>query len=197
MHSKRLRSLAIMMLLAVGPQIHAAQTQGPTCQFPDISATTPVPLEPGASPAAGDGGNIPGGRWELITVRYDSFLTITGEAIGALEMASSGPLQGEGSVALDVTITSPTSEQISETGAGPYSATGTVLSFQNDCGGELLLGEAEYSVDTSAADPLMTLWGEIEITDPFPTTIPIETEFLLVEPASPGDEIFKDRFEQP
>lgn len=198
MCSKRLHLSFMLTLLATGTLVHAGEDRGPTCQFPDISGMPPVMLEPGASPAAGSGGDIPGGRWELVTVRYDhDFLDITGEAVGAMELQAFGPASGDGSLAMDVTITSPTSEAINETGAGPYTASGTVLNFQNDCGGELLLGEAEYSVDDSGPDPLMTLWGNIEITDPFPTTILVETEFLLVEPANTVDEIFEDSFEQP
>jgi hypothetical protein len=186
-----------LILLTHSTGVAAASIAGTVCEFPDLSSMTPVDLQSGASPAAGEGGDIPGGRWELIAARHDSFLTITGEALGAMELDASTPTAGSGSLALDVSITSPTVAQIDETGAGPYSASGTVLSFQNDCGDELLLGSAEYSVDTSGPDPVMTLWGSFEITDPFPTTIGIETEFLLVEPAEIEDPVFSDRFEGP
>jgi len=158
---------------------------------------TPIPLAQGASAPAGTGGEIAGGRWELTDVLYDSFLTVTGEAAGAFELDSTDLSSGQGSAALSVDITSPTTETIDENGAGPYSASGTTLDFQNDCGGELLLGNAEYSIDDSGPIPMMTLWGSIDITDPFPTSIPIEVRFLLVEPAGPGDPIFSDRFEAP
>lgn len=186
-----------LMVLTHTTGVAAASIAGTVCEFPDLSSMSPIDLQSGASPAAGTGGDIPGGRWELIAARHDSFLTITGEALGAMELDGSSPAAGIGSLALDVSITSPTTEQIDETGAGPYSTSGSVLSFQNDCGDELLLGSAEYSVDTSGPDPVMTLWGSFDITEPFPATIGIETEFLLVEPATVEDPVFSDRFEVP
>ncbi|NBB91970.1 MAG: hypothetical protein GVY32_02235 [Gammaproteobacteria bacterium] len=188
------------VLAAVAPPaaVGNGSLAGTICEFPDLGTMTPVPLAPGASPAAGTGGDIPGGRWELIAARYDnSPLPITGDARSIIELDGSAPTAGMGSLALEVSITSPTTDQISETGAGPYSASGTVLNFQNDCGDELLLGSAEYSVDDSGVDPVMTLWGNYEITDPFPVTILIETEFLLVEPIGVEDPVFSDRFETP
>ncbi len=187
-----------MLALIAGQPATAGPDRGTVCEFPDLTGMTPVSLEPGASPASGTGGDIPGGRWELVAVRYaNSPLAITGEALGALELDASTASSGSGSLALDVTITSPSEEQIDETGAGPYSAPDNVLDFQNDCGDETLLGEAEYSIDSSGADPVMTLWGNIEITDPFPATILLEAEYLLVEADGTDDPVFTDRFEQP
>lgn len=196
MHLKIRHPLFTLALLAIGPVAHAAGLQGPTCNFPDLSGMTPVTLTSGASPANGTGGDIPGGRWELETVRHGSSpLPITGNATGALELDAAGPTSGNGSLALNVTITAPAAYELDETGAGPYAASGTVLDFQNDCGGETTLSAAEYSVDTSGPKPVMTLWGTIQITDPFPMTILVETGFVLVAPAPVDDPVFEDRFE--
>lgn len=185
-------------LLAIAPAAHAAGIQGTTCNFPDLSGMTPVTLTSGASPANGSGGDIPGGRWELETARYGSSpLPITGNATGALALEAIGPTSGNGSLALNVTITSPAAYQLDETGAGPYVASGTVLDFQNDCGSATTLSAAEYSIDTSGPEPVMTLWGTIQITDPFPMSILVETGFVLVEPAAADDPVFEDRFEGP
>ena len=191
------RLLFVSALLALSAQSRAQYPRGTVCEFPDLGGMTPVAFEPGAASAAGTGGEIPGGRWELVALRYDFFLTVAGEATGAFELAATDASSGVGSAALQVTITEPAPDQIDETGAGPYSATGNSLEFQNDCGDALLLGETEYTVDTSGAEPVMTLWGDIDITDPFPTTIPIEAEFLLVEPANGDGAVFQDRFESP
>lgn len=190
--------LSAVALLGAISSARADGPLGPVCEFPDISTMTAVPVETGASAPAGTGGDIPGGRWELIEIRHaaPAFITIVGEGTGALELEADDPTSGYGSVALDVELTQPSAEQINETGAGPYSATGTVLSVGNDCGDDLLLGEAEYSVDTSGPDPVMILWGSIEVTDPIPTSIPIETRFLLTEPSEVDDPVFADRFEQ-
>lgn len=195
-----MRSISLLLMctltMLAGSSATAGPSRGTVCEFPDLTGMTPVSLQPGAAPADGTGGDIPGGRWELVTVRYaNSPLPITGDALGALALQAASPSSGNGSVALDVTITSPTSEQIDETGAGPYSAPGTVLDFQNDCGTETLLGEAEYSVDESGTDPVMTLWGNVQITDPFAITILLEAEFLLVDPDEVEDPVFADRFE--
>ena len=117
-----------------------------------------------------------------------------GEGKGALELDADDAASGYGSLALDVELTDPSPEQINETGAGPYSATDSELVFQNDCGAETLLGQAEYSVDESGTDPVMTLWGEIDIPD-VPFGILLEAEFLLVEPNEVDDPVFADRFE--
>ncbi len=185
-------------LLAIGPPAHAAGIQGAVCNFPDQSGMAPVSLSGGASPANGTGGDIPGGRWELESVRHGSSpLPITGNATGALELDAASPTSGNGSLALNVTITAPAPYQLDETGAGPYAASGTVLDFQNDCGSETTLNAAEYSVDTSGPEPVMTLWGSMQINDPFPMTILVETGFVLVEPAAVDDPVFEDRFEGP
>ncbi len=116
-----------------------------------------------------------------------------------LELDATSASTGIGSLALDVTITSPIEEFISETGAGPCVASGTNLSFTNDCGAELTLGDAEYSVDSSGAEPVLTLWGSVEfqITSPFLAliTVDLEAEFELVEPQTDDDPVFDDRFE--
>lgn len=188
--------VAVVWLVA-GSTVWADLPRGPTCVYPDLTGMTPVTLIAGAAPAAGTGGDVPGGRWELVAVRYaNSPLPITGDAVGALELDAATATTGSGSLALDVTITAPVAEQIDETGAGPYSATGTVLDFQNDCGAESLLGEAEYSVETAGPDPVMTLWGETVLdTGLGPITILIEAEFVLVEPQTSVDSVFDDRFE--
>lgn len=187
----------LLLLAALTTNANAVGLQGTSCVFPDLSGMTPVALQSGAASPSGVGGAVPGGRWELVAVRYASAFAISGSAVGALELDAGAPTAGDGSLALNVTITSPLAETIDEVGAGPYAATGSLLSFQNDCGDELLLGQAEYEVDSSGAKPTLTLWGTIEITDPFPTTIEIETAFLLVEPTGAADEIFEDRFEVP
>lgn len=186
-----------MLAMLLVSSARAQSPLGTACEFPDLGGMTPIPLAPGASPAAGAGGDIPGGRWELVELLYDAVAPVTGTAVGALELNAADASSGNGSAALNVDITSPTAETIDETGAGPYAAPGTVLDLQNDCGEQLLLGQAEYTVDDSGQDPTMTLWGSIDVTEPFPTTILIEAEFLLVEPAGPGDEVFRDRFEGP
>ncbi|QKK02666.1 MAG: hypothetical protein HND55_08420 [Pseudomonadota bacterium] len=191
-----------LLLLATGAAAQAGDPRGTVCAFPDISALTPVTLSPGASTPAGTGGDIPGGRWELVQVKYDTepdVGEVVGQARGALELVASSSVAGQGSMALQVTITEPENQQIDETGAGPYSATGNMLDFQNDCGDALTLGQVEYTVDTSGDDPVMTLWGssDIQITDPFPIVITVflEVDFLLVEPPDGGDAVFQDRFE--
>ncbi len=192
------QSILILCVLGAGAFASAARAEPPSaagCEFPDLSAMTPVSLQSGAAPAAGTGGDIPGGRWELVAARYtNSPVPITGQALGALELEAVTPTSGSGGVALDVTITFPANEQINETGAGPYSAADNVLDFQNDCGAETLLGQAEYSVDPGGTDPVMTLWGNVEIPD-LSITILLEAEFLLVEPNEVDDPVFADRFE--
>jgi hypothetical protein len=192
--------IAVAILALAASPVAIPDRQAPLgvagCEFPDLIGMTPVDLTAGAGEPSNTGGDIPGGRWELVAVRHGSQFTVTGDAVGAMELNATDASSGDGSVALEVTITSPTNDEIDETGAGPYSASAGTLTFNNDCGADTLISNAEYRVDTSGEDPVMTLWGDIEITDPFPTTIPVETEFLLVEPAD-SSEVFSDRFEQP
>ncbi len=179
-----------------------SQVRGTECVFPDMSVIDPVPLEPDASDPAGAGGEILGGRWQLFEVRYRTepfAIEVEGNARSVLELDAAGVTGGQASLALEVTITSPPEEEIDEVGAGPYSANGILLSFQNDCGDELTLDEVEYSIDSSMDVPIMTLWGDeqFDITEPFPTTITVflEVQYELVEPQQLDDPVFDDRFE--
>lgn len=194
-------SAGLILLLALPAE--AEFTTGTVCSFPDLSGMSPVIMQPGATVPSGTGGPVAGGRWELIRLLYTASVpaTIVGQAIGAIELDAADPLSGQGSVALEVDISSPTLAQVEQTGAGPYLATGTVLSFTNDCGGELTLGDSEYTIDTSGTNPVMSLWGsfDVPVTDPFPiiVTVQIEADFELVEPQLTGDPVFDDRFEAP
>ena len=175
--------------------------RGTECEFPDMTGLDPIDLEPNASPAAGTGGDIAGGRWELVEVRYttEPAFGLTGNARSVLELDAQSTTSGQASLSLEVTITSPEEEEIDEVGAGPYSATGNMLSFQNDCGDELTLDEVEYSIDLGGENPLMTLWGSSQfvISDPISLTITIflEAQYELVEPQTADDPIFEDRFQ--
>jgi len=188
-----------LLALALADHISAQTPRGPVCEFPDISTLSPVTMQSGAAPAAGTGGDLPGGRWELTALRYNSAVPIAGDALGAVELDALTAATGTAGLALEVNITAPVANQTSEAGAGPYAAVGNVLNFTNDCGEDLTLGAAEYTVDTSGAEPVLTLWGSIEfqITDPFPVLIVIdlEAEFQLTEPQITQDPVFEDRFE--
>lgn len=196
-------ALGALLLLLLSLPVEAEFTNGPVCSFPDLTGMSPVTMEPGATLPNGTGGPVAGGRWELIRLRYTSSVpgTIVGEALGAIELDAADASSGQGSLALEVDITAPTIAQVQQTGAGPYLATGTILSFTNDCGGDLTLGDSEYSIDTSGTNPVMSLWGsfDVPVTDPFPiiVTVQIEAAFELVEPQLTGDPVFSDRFEAP
>jgi hypothetical protein len=182
----------------------AQQPSGPsTCIFPDLSAVSAVPLQPGAGDPAGSADPIPGGRWELATLLYRPSIpiTITGDATGVIELEATSPNAGQFSAALDVNITAPAQEMRSETGAGPYAQTDGLLNFTNQCGDALTLSDTVYRVDSSGAEPVLTLWGQVEIPieDPLPilVTIELEADFVRVEPPTALDPIFDDRFETP
>ncbi len=189
--------ISLLGLIAFGlAGLVSAQTpRGPVCEFPDISTLSPVTMQSGAAPAAGTGGDLPGGRWELLALRYNSAVPIAGDALGALELDALTAATGTAGLALEVNITAPVANQTSEAGAGPYAAVGNVLNFTNDCGEELTLGAAEYTVDTSGPEPLLKLWGRIELSTEFPVTINLEAEFQLTEPQITQDPVFEDRFE--
>lgn len=173
--------------------------RGAVCEFPDLSSVAPVPLQSGAMAPAGTGGDLPGGRWELVAMYYVSDFTITATAVAALELDAETASSGFGSLALDVSVTSPTTLDFNEAGAGPYEASGTALSFGNDCGDELALSDVEYSVDASGEAPVLTLWGDLEfevvIVIPVTIVVNLEAEFELVEPQEVEDPVFSDRFE--
>lgn len=130
---------------------------------------------------------------------YQSDFTITATAVAALELDAETASSGFGSLALDVSVTSPTTLDFNEAGAGPYEASGTALSFGNDCGDELALSDVEYSVDASGEAPVLTLWGDLEfevvIVIPVTIVVNLEAEFELVEPQEIEDPVFSDRFE--
>lgn len=188
-------------LLLAGSWALADSPLGPACVFPDLSGVAPVAFESGATPPAGTGGDLPGGRWELVAMYYDSSVTIAATAVAALELDAATVSSGFGSLALDVSVTSPATLAFNEAGAGPYLASGTSLSFGNDCGEELSLSDVEYSVDVSGSVPVLTLWGDLEFeVEPFPgfpvlVVVNLEAEFELVEPAVVDDPVFADRFE--
>lgn len=177
----------------------AGSPLGVVCEFPDLSDVAPVPFQAGATAPAGTGGDVPGGRWELVAMYYQSDFAITATAVAALELDAETASSGFGSLALDVSVTSPTALDFNEAGAGPYAASGAFLSFGNDCGDELALAEVEYSVNDSGSVPVLTLWGELEfeVVIVFPVTIVVnlEAEFELVEPQVIEDPVFSDRFE--
>ncbi|AKS41135.1 hypothetical protein [Wenzhouxiangella marina] len=192
---------ALLLLIVTG--VSAERPAGATpCVFPDVAGMTPVPLQAGASAPAGIGGDLPGGRWELITLRYTPSipLTIVGEGISAIELDAVDGSSGISAAVLDFEITSPTATTLQQTGAGPYLATGVNLAFTNDCGDALALGGSEYSVETDGPDPILRLWGafDVQLTDPIPITVTIQLEavFELVEPQIIEDPVFEDRFEQ-
>ncbi|MCA1779182.1 MAG: hypothetical protein LC637_07330 [Xanthomonadaceae bacterium] len=182
----------------------AQQPSGPpACVFPDLSGVTAIALQPNAGDPAGSADPIPGGRWELATLLYRTAapIEITGDATGVIELEAISPSAGLFSAALDINITAPAQEMRSETGAGPYAQTGGLLNFTNLCGDALTLSDTVYRVDSSGAEPVLTLWGQVEIPveDPFPivVTIELEADFLRVEPPTALDPIFDDRFENP
>ena len=193
-----------LLVANAGLVLSGAVWAGGNCQFPVLDEVETVPLEAGATAAAGSGGDIAGGRWELVRLRYATSpfpIALSGQAVGALEFDASDSSSGTAGLALQVTITSPSEEQIEEQGAGPYSAVGNQLSFENDCGEETLLGDVEYDIDQSGDWPVMVLWGStsFDVTSPFPATITImlQAEFELVDPQGVSDPIFEDRFENP
>jgi len=177
--------------------------RGPVCEYPDLADVAPVTLELGAGDPAGSTDPIPGGRWELTELLYRPSLpiTIAGDATGAIELVAGTPSAGDFSAALVVNITAPAPEMSSETGAGSYEQLDGLLNFTNECGDALTLSGTAYRVDTTGSDPVLSLWGQIDIPikDPFPilVTIELEADFLLVEPQGVGDPVFEDRFEAP
>ena len=75
------KTILILCVLGAGAFASAARAEPPSaagCEFPDLSAMTPVSLQPGAAAAASTGGDIPGGRWELIAIRHGAPAFITG-----------------------------------------------------------------------------------------------------------------------
>jgi len=186
-----------VLLLGIASSL---SVQAGECQFPDLTGMEPIPMQLGAQAAAGSGGEIAGGRWELVRLRYATSpfpITLTGEAIGAIEMDAAGPISGTAGLALEVTISEPEQEEINEAGSGPYSAVDNMLTFEDDCGEDLLLGEVEYDINTDGEAPLMTIWASDTIdTGLFPVTIFLQAEFELVEPEATVDPIFEDRFEE-
>jgi len=193
---------AIVAVAVLSSWPHGESLAGPVCEFPDLSSVSPVNLTAGPSRPDGVGGDIPGGRWELLTVEYELSaplpVTVTGTAVGALEFDATNSSSGFGSLAFDIDISSPQASTRQDRGAGPYSASGNELTFSNDCQGELALGDSEYSVESAGAAPILTLWGSesFSVTEPVPImiTIFLRAEFLLVE-AQGGDPVFEDRFE--
>ena len=193
----RLESRFIIVAM-LGMLISSTAPAGDPCQFPDLSDVEPVQMMPGAVEPSGNGGDIPGGRWELVRLLYSFAIDLQGEAIGAIEMDAVATQSGVASLALNVTITSPVAESIEEEGAGPYIANDNELSFKNECGEETLLGEVEYDIDQTGDAPVMTVWGSTSFAvSPLPpTTVLLQAEFELVEPQTVEDPIFDDRFQE-
>ncbi|MEE4638616.1 MAG: hypothetical protein V2J42_07755 [Wenzhouxiangella sp.] len=201
-------ALGVFLATAVGlggsPSLRAEQLSGPPlCIFPDLAGVTAVALTEGAGDPAGSADPIPGGRWQLTALLYRPSIPIeiTGDATGVIELEAISPSAGQFSAALDINITTPTQETRSETGAGPYAQMAGMLDFTNQCGDALTLSDTLYRVDSSGAEPVLTLWGQVEIPveDPFPlvVTIELEADFLRVESQTALDPIFDDRFETP
>lgn len=199
----KIRSLSALALLFSAPWVQAEVPAGPACVFPDLTGVAPVVLAQGAQDPAGSADPIPGGRWGLESLLYRTSvpITIAGDATGVIELVAGSPSAGDFSAALDVNITAPAEEIRSEAGAGPYQQTGGLLNFDNQCGDALTLSDTVYRVDISGPEPVLTLWGQVDIPieDPFPlvVTIELEADFRLVEPQGAGDPIFDDRFEAP
>ncbi|MCC5865878.1 MAG: hypothetical protein JJU31_12210 [Wenzhouxiangella sp.] len=173
---------------------------GDSCQIPDLSGIEPVDMMLAAVVPAGKGGDIPGGRWELVRLGYStSPLTIplTGQATGALELEADDPFSGTAGLALAVSITSPVNESIDEAASGPYLASGNQLSFENDCGEATVLGDVVYDIDESGSAPIMTLWGSTSFESTVTIAVLLQAEFELVDPQGLSDPIYKDRFEGP
>ena len=198
----RLDSHFVAVVL-LGMLISSTASAGELCQFPDLAGVEPVQMMPGAVGPSGNGGDIPGGRWELVALRYSTNPpsdNLQGEAIGVIEMAADDAQSGFARLALDVTITSPVDESIEEEGAGPYTVFGSELRFVNDCGEGTLLDAVEYRIDNSGELPRMTLWGSTSFTVsiPFPivVTVNLQAEFELVAPQTVEDPIFDDRFQE-
>jgi len=198
----RLESRFIIVAM-LGMLISSTAPAGDPCQFPDLSDVEPVQMMPGAVEPSGNGGDIPGGRWELVALRYrtdPSYDNLQGEAVGVIEMDADDALSGFASLALDVMITSPVDESMEEEGAGPYDAIGSELSFVNDCGEGTLLDAVEYQIDNSGELPRMTLWGSTTFTVfipiPVVVTVNLQAEFDLVAPQTVEDPIFDDRFQE-
>jgi len=194
-----------MAMLASASDVSSAQAEmirGPVCNYPDLKDVAAVALAQGAGDPAGSADPIPGGRWELTSLLYRPSVpvVIAGDSIGAIELIASAPGAGDFGAALEVNITSPGPEMRSETGAGTYEQTDGLLNFTNQCGEALTLSDTVYRVESSGTDPVLTLWGQIDIPieDPFPlvVTIELEADFTLVEPQGAGDPVFEDRFEQ-
>jgi hypothetical protein len=199
----RFRFAGTLALLVALSSAQARSLSGPACNPPDLTGVAPVALALGAGDPAGRADPIPGGRWELTDLLYRPSvpITITGEATGVIDLASASPTSGDFSAALEVDITAPAPEMRSENGAGTYQQVDGRLDFTNQCGDALTLSDTVYRVESTGPDPVLTLWGQIEIPiqDPFPITVIIELEadFTLVEPQGAGDPIFEDRFESP
>ena len=175
---------------------------GVECVFPVLDPADTVILEPGAVPPAGTGGTLESGRWELVRLRYavsPNLVTLSGTALGAFELTALDAGSGTGSLALDVSITSPVSEAIEEEAAGPYATSGNQLTVENVCGDDALLGDVEYSIDDSGERPLMTLWGstsfEVDLGFPIVVTVSLQAEFEQLASPDLPDPLVEDRFE--
>ncbi len=193
----RTASILAALVLA-GPGAHA----GISCDFPELDPAAFVILEPGASPPAGTGGVIESGRWELVRLRYSvtpDLVALSGTALGAFELVALDDSSGFGSLSLEVSINSPVSEFIDEEAAGPYAANGNQLVVENVCGDDALLGEVEYSIDSSGENPRLILWGstsfEVNIGFPITVTVQLQPEFERIDAPELPDPVFDDRFE--
>jgi hypothetical protein len=196
-------TVAAFALLSDASSAQAEMVRGPACSFPDLTDVAAVSLQQGAGDPAGSADPIPGGRWELTSLRYRTSplpIPITGEATGVIELAAASPSAGEFSAALEVDISAPVEQVSSEAGAGLYEQTDGLLDFTNQCGEALTLSAGVYRVDSTGPQPILTLWGQSDIAIPNPpitVTIELEAAFTLVEPQGAGDPVFDDRFELP
>lgn len=180
-HNKKncLRLLSALLLLTAIPMVSYA---GGDCTPADPTDVEPVPIQDGAGPAAGQGGELPAGRWELVEARYstDFPVSIAGTAQGVFELEPDSPFAGWGKVALHLHLTAPVADEIELEGAGTYTAAGPTLQFDNACGDENPADGAEYTVTELDPGFELTLWTQFEYdVEGFPVTINVEARFLL------------------
>lgn len=182
--------IALAFLAALLPP---ASWAGGTCTAPDLTDTGSVSLQDGATPAAGMGGELPGGRWELVEARYSTDIPVsaTGTAQGAIELEPVNPFEGWARVAVHLNLTAPVTEEIELDGAGAYTATGAVLDLDQSCGDDNPIDGAEYTVTDLNPGFELTLWTQFEYdVSGFPVTIDVEARFLLEdEPLVPALEV--------
>lgn len=136
---------------------------------PEVPIVSNQPITPNPQ-----GGTVVAGTYELTSVKLYALggaIAVTGTAQARVEIVVGNATTGAARIAVAIdAMAAGQAIQDEITGAGLYTLSSTALTVADGCGGSEPLPVLSYTATGSA----LTMWTEYMVTQPIPTTIPIE-----------------------